>query len=81
MILREPVEAAAGRGLGLAESPQGQERLAQCRVRHESPRFEPEGGLVVADRLVQPVRVSRGEAKAVAESGAPGRSRGRAGSG
>ena len=29
MILGEPVEATAGRGLGLAESPQGQQRLAQ----------------------------------------------------
>ena len=66
MSLREPVKAAAGRGHGLAEPPQGHERLAPCRVRQPEPRFDPEGRLVVADRLVQPVRVARGEAKAVA---------------
>ncbi len=64
MTVREPVEAPAGRGHGLAESPQGHERLAPCRVRHPEPRFDPDGRLVVADRLVQPVRVARGEAKA-----------------
>ena len=64
MILREPVEAAAGRGRRFAESPECQQHLAPCRVRHPEPRFDPDGRLVVADRLLQPVRVARGEAKA-----------------
>ena len=35
MTLGKPVEATAGRCLGLAKSPQGQQCLAECRVRHE----------------------------------------------
>ena len=64
MILREPVEAAAGRGRRFAKSPEGQERLAPCGVCHPEPRFDPDGRLVVADRLVQPVRVAGSDAKA-----------------
>ena len=64
IVLREPVEAATGRGRRFAESPECQQRLAPCRVRHPEPRFDPDGRLVMADRLVQPVRVARGQAKA-----------------
>ena len=65
VIPGQPVEAAAGRGLGVAESPERQEGLAERRVRPEEPRIEPEGLLVVADRLVQPVGVPRAEAEVV----------------
>ena len=65
MIPGHPVEAATGRGLGVAEPPEGQEGLAERRERPEKARIEPKGLLIMADRPVQPVGVPWAEAEVV----------------